>query len=262
MRGLTVDTAVSLWRALKRKEHGIHTSEVGRSTSRGLCQLFRHLGVKPQQWFATLDAKDGGEDKSRGLKRRVEVSSVIAGVKRLIAGAGSLSEGTPPAAGGVKKYEAGSKVAIEGEARPYNGKGNGSSELLAGVRDAQKWDKKQFLALAGHLDPCGAGSVTTAEFQEGLRDSQKDQVAYPNASQLAAARRFEAVLRQVGCEDVCGLIQTLTKGGRGGGDLVEYVSRMGDCTLTTSREVVRQQDQAPRVVSFGQQVSYANQTQQ
>lgn len=258
VRSLTADTAVSLWRALKRKQHGIHTSEIGRSTSRGLCQLFRHLAVKPQQWFATLDAKDGGEDKSSGLERRVMVSSVIAGVKRLITDTGSLSEGVPSAERGVEMDEADSEVADEDEKTAHSGKGKGSSELLAGVRRAKKWGKKELLALAGHLDPCGAGSVTTAEFQEGLRDSQNVKVAYPDASQLAAAHRFEAVLRRVGCEDVCGLIKTLTKGGRGGGDLVEYVRRMGDGALTTAPEVVRQQDKAPRAVSVGQQVSYAN----
>ncbi|CAM9314672.1 unnamed protein product, partial [Laminaria digitata] len=259
LRSLTADTAVSLWRALKRQAQGVHTSVVGRSTSRGLRQLLRHLEIKPQQWFATLDPKDGGEGEGEGkssdLERRVKVSSVIAGVKRLIADAGSLPERTPPVAGSGEvdkvnnsEVDDGSEIGLDGG----KGKGTSSAELLAGVRDAQRWDKKEFSALAGHLDPCGDGSVTPAEFQEGLRDSQKSQVAYPDASQLAAAHRFEAVLRDVGCEDVCGLIQTLTTGGRGGGDLVEYIRRMGDCSLSTSSDVNPQQDQAPRALSSGQ----------
>ena len=264
LRSLTADNAVSLWRALKRQERGVHTSEVGRSTSRALRQLLRHLEIKPQQWFATLDAEDGseGEGKSSDLERRVKVSSVIAGVKRLIADAGRLPEGAPPVAGNGEVNEADSKVADEDEKKTDSGKGKGSAELLGAVRDAQKWEKKDLSALVGHLDPCGKGSVTPAEFQESLRDSQRGQVTYPDASQLTAAHRFEAVLRHVGCEDVCGLIQTLTKGGRGGGDLVEYIRRMGDCALSTSRDVTPQQDQAPRALSSDQQVSCTNQTQQ
>ena len=249
LRNLTSDTAVSLWRALKRQEHGIHTSEVGRFASRGLRQLLRHLEVKPHQWFATLDAEGGGE-------RRVKVSSIIAGVKRLIADAGVLKEGIPTVARSAEVKQVDPEFSNERGKNPDTGKGKGSAQLLAGVRDNQKWDKKEFSALVGHLDPCGEGSITLADFQEGLRDSQKGQVAYPDASQLAAAHRFEAVLRSVGCEEVCGLIQTLTKGGRGGGDLVEYIRRMGDCSLNTSRDATPQHNQAPRAPSSDQQVSY------
>lgn len=261
LRSLTADTAVSLWRALKRQEHGIHTSEVGRSTSRGLRQLLRHLEVKPQHWFATLDAKYEGAsgDKRTDLDRRVKVFSVVAGVKRLIANAGSLPKRTATVAGSRMVDKVDSGFVVVGKKTPDSGKGKVSAELLAAIRDAQKWDKKEFSALVGHLNPCGEGSITLSEFQEALRDSQKGQVVYPDASQLAAAHRFEAVLRHVGCEDVCELIQTLTKGGRGGGDLAEYIRRMGDCSLSTSRVVTPQQNQVPRALSSGQQVSYAKQ---
>lgn len=258
LRNLTADTAVSLWRALKRQEHGIHTSEIGRFTSRGLRQLMHHLEVKPHHWFATLDAEGGNEGggKISDLERRVKVSSIVAGVKRLIADAGVFPEGAPTVMGSGKVKKTDSEFAHERGKKTDTGKGKGSAELSAGVRDAQKWNKKEFSALVGHLDPCGEGSISHADFQEGLRDSQKGQVSYPDASQLAAAHRFEAVLRSVGCEDVCGLIQTLTRGGRGGGDLVEYIRRMGDCSLSTSRDATPQQNQAPRALSSDQQVSY------
>lgn len=238
LRGLTGENAVAVWRGLKRRSRGLHAYEAGRLASRHLRQLLRVRRMKSLQWFGTLsstarDASSGGDGGS--VTPRVAMSSVIDGVDALAEGAARNPSGvlgTATAAAAVNDDSA--------TASPEEGLGNSDCSQEETSEDIDidlRWTREQLAALYHHLDPCREGSITRAIFQEGLSDRRIGRVTYPDTVQLAAARRFEAALREVGCTNVCRLFQTLAGEGRGGGNLVEYIRGMGEPTRSTSREL-------------------------
>lgn len=230
LRNLTADAAVALWRALKRRSHGVHAYQAGRSVARRLRQLLHHRAIRPLQWFATLDAVGGEADDDSVTKTGVPVSSVVSGVKKMIA-----AKRTPP-----EETVAMDTVAIDENSSVDTLDANEGSNnrtnfrLSAGNEGSDQWDEKQLSILATHLNPCGEEVITRLGFQEGLRDCGEGQVIFPDASQLAAASRFEAALSDVGNTDVCGLLRALLRRGRGDKDLVNYVRGVVDYVPTTS----------------------------
>lgn len=265
LRGLTGETAVVVWRGLKRKSRGLHAYEAGRLASRHLRRLLRARGMKPLQWFASLGSTarhpaasgDGGSGTPR-----VPMSSVIDGADALaeIAGKDPLevldtATSTAAAAVAVAGDDDSATASLEGT---LSNSDCSLEEPSDSVGRDMKWTREQLAALSHHLDPCREGSITQAIFQEGLLcDRRVGPAAYPDAVRLAAARRFEAALREVGCRDVCGLFQTLAGGGRGGGGLVEYIREMGECIRSTSRELdaAARQERVARTIAMRQSVS-------
>lgn len=237
LRSLTAEDAVAVWRGLKRRDHGVHAYEAGRSAARDFQQLLRHLTIKPLQWFGTLGAASEGGGDSLG-ERRVPLTSVVAGVRLLVVKARKTIEET---SGGDQARSKGFTVEDSSEGdqpKTHQDGADTSLKLLAGDKpDWIKWDEKRLSALAQHLDPCGKGSITRLTFEEGLRDCRGGGVVYPDVNQLDAARRFEVALRMTGCKDVCGLIRTLMSGGRGGGSFFEYVKQIGNGPQTDSQEL-------------------------
>lgn len=257
LRGLTGETAAALWRGLKRRGHGMHAYEEGRSASRRMRRLLRLRGVKPLEWFGTLDAAPqapASSDAGVPAVRRVAMSSIVQGVRALVESVKTTcpAEICTVAAAAAADDDVSVVTSLGGSVSSNHDSGTEGSDNIA-----LRWSKPYFAALARHLDPCGAGSVTQTVFLEGLSDCRADRGVYPDAVQLAAARRFEAALRDVGCEDVCTLFETLTSGGRGGGDLVEYVRRMGDCIPSAALrlDAAARQDRVARVVALRETVS-------
>ena len=268
LRSLTGETAVALWRGLKRRSRGLHAYEAGRSASRHLRRLLRDRGKKPLQWFRTLESlsegpAEGGE--SATVPRRVAISSIFHGV-------GALIE-MPPLnpLGELNTTDAATAVATSGDddsaadsaAASLEGSlsnSDGSVEQTFENADKEmKWTRAQLSALARHLDPCGDGSITQEVFREGLSDSRVDRVCYPDAVQLAAARRFEAALRDVGYSDICGLFLTLAGSARGGGELIQYIRHMGDCfARSASRDLDAEarQERVARAIAMRESVSW------
>lgn len=258
LRGLTGETAAAVWRGLKRRSRGSHACKAGRSASRRLKQLLRARGMKPLQWFATLSstARDAAACGDGGSETpRVGMSSVLDGVNALAESAarspGGVDMATTAAAAGDDN---GTTTSLEASLSSSDCSLGKTSQDTC--RDL-KWTREQLVTLSQHLDPCREGSITQTIFQEGLCDRRGGRTCYPNAVQLAAARRFEAALRDVGCASVCGLFRTLASGGRGGGDLVEYIREMGECTRSTSRELdaAARQERAARTIAMRESVS-------
>lgn len=265
LRNIGPENAVAVWRGMKRLERGVHANEEGRSASRDLRRLLRTRGVNPLRWFAALDddaanssTGDTVDKKKRpGADCRVAMSTLVAGVKDLVATPagmvppGEATVGTGSMAGATTSHDEDSVVS---DVPDLEGSGSeGSLELPAVGADGgvHKWDKIRLSSLASHLDPCGEGSVTKAGFQEAFRDCRGAEVLYPDASQLAAARLFEAALRRNGCLDICGLLEALTQGGRGGGDFIDYVKQMGDCArlkATGGRDIAASKDRVARAL--------------
>lgn len=257
LRRLTGETAAAAWRGLKRRSRGLHAYEAGRLASRHLRQLLRVRGMKPLQWFATLSssARDvaAGVDGGSGAPR-VMMSSVTRGVDALAESAArNPSEVLDTAAAGAGDDNS-AAASLEASLSNSDGSLEETSEDIG--RD-QKWTRVQLAALSRHLDPCMEGSITHTIFQQGLCDRRVGRVAYPDIVQLSAARRFEAALRDAGCRDVCGLLQTLAGEGRGGGDLVEYIREIGECTRSTSRELdaAARQERVARTIAMRESVS-------
>ena len=258
LRGITGETAVAVWRGLKRRSRGLHAYEAGRLASRHLRQLLRARGMKPMQWFASLcsvagDTSEGGDGGS-GTPRAV-MASVIDGADALAESAERstlevLDTATSTAAGD----DSSATASLEGS---LSNSDCSLEETSDDVGRDMNWTREQLAALSRHLDPCRQGNITQTAFQEGLCDRRVGPAAYPDAVRLAAARRFEAALREVGCRDVCGLFQTLAGGGRGGGDLVEYIREMGECVRSTSRELdaAARQGRVARAIAIRESVS-------
>ncbi|CAM9135180.1 unnamed protein product, partial [Hapterophycus canaliculatus] len=253
LRSLTGGTAAALWRGLKRRGYGVHAYEAGRSASRHVRRLLRLRGVKPLEWFRTLDAATqapASRDAGVPVVRRATMSSIIQGVRALVEteNATYVAEiGTTAAAADDDDSVV---TSLEGSVSSNGDDGMDKTERAK--TNALRWSKPQFAALARHLDPCGVGSITQTSFLEGLNDCRKDRGIYPDAVQLAAAGRFEAALRVVGCEDVCTLFEALASEGRGGGDLVEFVRRMGDCIPSAAHrlDAAARQDRVARVMAL------------
>lgn len=259
LRNLTGETAAALWRGLKRRGHGMHAYEAGKSASRRVRRLLRLRDIEPLEWFGTLDAATqapASSDAGVSAVRRVTMSSIVQGVRALV----EIESTTCPADIGTAATAAtddddsvvtslGGSVSSNHDGRVDRTEGTESKAL--------RWSKPQFAALTRHLDPCGVGSITQIAFQEGLSDCRADRGVYPDAVQLAAARRFEAALLDIGCGDVCALFEMLTNGGRGGGDIVEYVRRMGDCVPNAAQrlEAAARQHRVARVLALRETVS-------
>lgn len=256
-RCLTGKTAVAVWRGLKRRSRGLHAYEAGRLASKHLWQLLRVQGVKPNQWFASLsstarDTSAGGDGRGSAAPR-VAMSSVVDGVDALAESAARNPSGMPDTATAPGDDHS-AAASLEGDLSNSDCSLGETSEDVGRV---WKWSREQLVALTRHLDPCREGGITQKIFQEGLCDRRVGRVAYADEVQLAAARRFEAALRGVGCGDVCGLFQTLAGEGRGGGDLVEYIREMGECTRSISRELdaAGRQERVSRTTAMRESVS-------
>ncbi len=269
LRSLTSETAVALWRGIKRQSRGFQAYEAGQLASRHLRRLLRIRGKKPLQWFGALEPVSEGppaqdEGGEAPVMRRVAISSIIRGIGALVEmptldppGERSTTDAAKAvAASGDDDSVADSAAAASLEGSLSNSDGSVEQWLQNDDRETE-WTRTQLSALARHLDPCGEGSITLAVFHEGLRNSRVDRFRYPDAVQLAAARRFEAALRDVGCSDICGLFQTLAGGGRGGGDLVEYIRQMGDCSRIISRDLdaAARQERVARTIAMRERVS-------
>lgn len=269
LRSLTGETAVALWRGLKRRSRGFQAYEAGRLASRRLRRLLRVRGKKPIQWFGALEpvfeAPAEGERVEAPVTRRVAISSIIRAVGALVemptvdppGERNTTDAATAIAASGDDDSVADSAAAASLEGSLSNSDGSVEQSLENDDKET-KWTRTQLSALARHLDPCGEGTITQAVFHEGLRDSRVERVCYPDAVHLAAARRFEAALRDAGCSDICGLFQTLAGGGRGGGDLVEYIRQMGDCSRSISRDLdaAARQERVARTIAMRESVSH------
>ncbi|CAM9683574.1 unnamed protein product [Ectocarpus fasciculatus] len=239
LRNLTGKSASSLWRGLKRQGRGLHAYEDGRSAARRLRQLLGSRNVKPLQWLATLAPtaeSSAPSDEGSSMEHRVAMSSIMQGVQAL---RGTTRIDPPGEASAVNTAsdDEGATGSLEGTLSSNDGSYSSTGQTAGKNDKAQRWTKAQLSALARHLDPCGEGSITQEVFQEGLCVSRGDRGVYPDAAQLAAARRLEDALRDDGCRDVCGMFHRLAGEGRGGGDLVEYVRQMGDHAKRSAREL-------------------------
>ncbi|CAM9393474.1 unnamed protein product [Ectocarpus sp. 13 AM-2016] len=239
LRNLTGKSAVSLWRGLKRRGRGVHAHEHGRSAARRLLQLLGSRDIKPLQWFATLDPTaeiSAPSDEGSSMERRVAMSSIIQGVQAL---GGTTRNGPPGEANTVQTAsdDEGATDSLEGTLSSNDGSYSSTGKTAGKNDKPQRWTKAQLSALARHLDPCGESSITQEVFQEGMCVCRVDRGVYPDAAHLAAARRLEDAMRDVGCRDVCGMFRSLAGEGRGGGDLVEYVRQMGDFAKRSAREL-------------------------
>lgn len=237
LSSLTGDTAVALWRGLKRRSRGLHAYETGCLASRRLRHLLRGRRLQPEQWFATLDTvhtRAAGAKDVSVVARSVPTSSIIHGVKTLV-------QMTAKPQGKVSTVATAAAAVVDDDGTATSVEGSLSDEAiehkLGDVGRGKKWTKTQLSALACHLDPCGEGSITQVALQEGLGDCYADRAVIPDAVHLAAVCRFEAALQDLGCKDICGLLRTLAGKGRGGGDLVEYVRQIGDCARDDFQEL-------------------------
>lgn len=235
LRNLSAETAVSLWHSLKRRSCGIHAYEAGCSAIRRFQRLLNEGGMTPQQWFATLESIGSIFNDHGRAESYVSVVSVIAGAAKLGA---TMTTTTCNVQTSTSDYEIHSVVShYNGQPRRKIWRSTNSSS--PGLRSENGYgdqlNTEELSNFANHLDPCGEGRITRLGFQEGLRDSSEGQEVCPNLRQLEATRRFEAALRNIGCEDVCKLLQMLTRRGKGGRALVTYVRQMAGCEGSTSR---------------------------
>lgn len=259
LRSLTGEMAAALWRGLKRRGRGLHAYDAGRSASRRLCQLLLVRGLTPVQWFTTLDATMNSPAAGcKGVSvvaHRIPTSSIIHGVRVLV----EMVTANP--LGKVNTVAASAAAANDDDSATTSVEGGHSDgtidKKLGNVGKGKKWTKARLSALVCHLDPCGEGSITQVALQEGLSDCHTGQAVYPDAVQLAAARRFEAALQDLGCRDVCGLLQTLVGRGRGGGEFFEYVRQVGNCARGAPHglDAGARQEQAGQTIAMRERVS-------
>lgn len=248
LRFLTGEAAVALWRRLKRRGRDLHACEAGRLASRRLRRLLRARGLKPAQWFATLDTTANSPAAGcAAVAHRVPTSSIIHGVNDLVDVATASPLREVNAAAAVVGDDDSSTTSVEGSLSDGT-----TNPQLGNVAERDKWTKAELSALTCHLDPCVEGSITQLALQEGLSDCRAGRAVYPDAVQLAAARRFEAALQDLGCRDICGLLQTLAGRGQGGGDLVEYVQQIANCS---ARDASHELDTAARKEQLGQTIA-------
>lgn len=258
LRFLTGETAVALWRCFKRRGRDLHAYQAGRLASRRLRRLLRARGLKPAQWFATLHTAANSPTTAAAagcaaVACRVPTSSIIHGVNDLVdmaAVSNPLGEANAAAVAVATTVVGDDDSSTTSVERSLS---DGTIDPQPGnVAERDKWTKAELSALACHLDPCGEGSVTQVALLEGLSDCRTSRAVYPDAVQIAAARRFEAALQDLGCRDICGLLQTLAGRGPGGGDLVEYVQQIGDCS---ARGASHELDNTARHEQAGQTIA-------